>query len=63
MEVGPAGGYWWCYRLGGGEEGPQRPSLLVTATIERIVALRAQGRSLRAIGEAVGALSSVSAAP
>lgn len=45
------------------KKGTQRPSLLVTATIERIVALRAQGRSLRAIGEAVGALSSVSDAP
>ncbi|MDJ0315340.1 putative transposase [Arthrobacter sp. H35-D1] len=36
------------------KKGPKRPSQLVTATIERIVALRAQNRSLRAIGEAVG---------
>ncbi|MHA7306739.1 putative transposase [Arthrobacter sp. TMN-49] len=37
------------------KKGPKRPSLLVTATIERIVTLRSQGRSLRVIGEAVGA--------
>ena len=36
------------------KKGPKRPSQLVTATIERIVALRTQNRSLRAIGEAVG---------
>ncbi len=36
------------------KKGPKRPSQLVTATIERIVTLRAQKRSLRAIGEAVG---------
>ena len=34
--------------------GPKRPSRLVPETIDRIVALRAQNRSLRAIGAAVG---------
>ena len=36
------------------KKGPKRPSQLVTATIERIVALRAQNQSLRTIGETVG---------
>ncbi|RAN72342.1 hypothetical protein B5P43_32820, partial [Bacillus sp. SRB_336] len=36
------------------KKGPKRPSVLVAATIERIVALRGQHRSLRSIAAAVG---------
>ncbi|MDQ0277764.1 transposase [Arthrobacter silviterrae] len=36
------------------KKGPKRPSVLVASTIERIVALRGQHRSLRSIAAAVG---------